>query len=866
MPNKQYHTLSVKDAVQELFVDPTTGLTSIEVDRRRRNYGQNKFRPVQKQNLLKKLVGKLREEPMIALLLVTGVLYALWGELTDAITIIAVILVLWIAEEFNEERAKHAIQALSKLSEPNATLRRDGEFIEIPMDEIVPGDILLLQAGRRVPADARLMDAFSLSIDESSLTGESSSVDKQGKEVLPLETPFSERSNLVFSGTLVTRGRGTAIVTATGSQTEIGRLATLAQESRAPSTSLQKAMNELSKTLVWFAFGFSVLVPVLGVLIAHQPFKQMLLTGLTLAFATIPEEMPIIITIVLALGANRLAKQNAIVRRLQTVESLGAATVIATDKTGTLTENRMEVAWVDPKADHARILNVAILCNSAVPDGNNYKGDPLEVGLLHYAQSQGFSSEETRTQFPLVTEFSFDNDRKRMSVITRRDGQIWSLVKGAPEAVLLRSSARMVDGKIVSMTDSDRKEILSQVEQQAAQGMRMISMAQRVMPDETVTLEHAESELVFLGLVGLNDPVRPEAKSSIIQMQRAGIRTLIITGDHPLTARNVAKQVGLDVNTSVLIGTDLDKLSDEALQEIVKQVSVFARTTPEHKLRIVRALQANGERVVVTGDGTNDAPALAAADIGVAMGETGTDVAREAAGLVLADDNYTTIVNAIREGRLLFENLRKGVKYYLACKVGLVLVNLLPVLFGAPVPFSPVQIILMELFMDLAASATFVAEPAEADLLARKPRNPRAKFMDPSMITGILSSGAGLFLAVSAAYLITWYDSGNLPLSQTVAFFSWLIGHVLLAVNMRSERQPLFQLGILGNRPMLIWAAAVAIFLVVATISFPLQSALKTVPLMGGQIFMILGLTILGTAWQEVVKLTTFRQKQEKGE
>jgi len=499
MSNNRYHTLSSGDILEDLATDPKTGLTSAEAERRLKTYGQNKFQTVKKQNPVKKLVEKLREEPMIALLLVTGVLYALWGELIDAITIIAVILVLWIAEEFNEEHAKHAILALSKLSEPNATVRREGDFVDIPVDEIVPGDIILLLAGRRVLADARLVEAFSLSIDESSLTGESAPVDKQEHVVLSFDTPLSERSNLVYSGTLVTRGRGTAVVTGTGSQTEIGRLATLAQESHAPRTSLQNAMDELSKTLVWFAFGFSVLIPVLGVLIAHQPLKQMLLTGLTLAFATIPEEMPIIITMVLALGANRLAKQNAIIRRFQIVESLGAVTVIATDKTGTLTENRMDVAWTDSKDNLPRIMDAAILCNSVVEDNNGYKGDPMEIGLLRYGKDQGVAPEVIRSRIPLLTEFSFDNDRKRMSVVVRREGQLCSLVKGAPEAVLLRSSYQLTKGKIVLMTDADRTEILRQVEHQAAQGMRIISFAERVLDSETVTQEQAELELVFLG-------------------------------------------------------------------------------------------------------------------------------------------------------------------------------------------------------------------------------------------------------------------------------------------------------------------------------------------------------------------------------
>lgn len=866
MTKNQIHALSIEETLANFQVEPQSGLPISEVERRASEYGPNRIVVRQKKSLVRELTEKLREEPMIALLLVTGVLYALWGELSDAITILVVILVLWIAEEFNEERSKDAIAALSKLSEPNAALRRAGQYMEVPVEEIVPGDVVLLQAGRRVPADARLLEAYSLAVDESSLTGESTPVEKEADLVFPAETPLSERRNRVFSGTLVTRGRATAVITATGNRTEIGRLASLAQEARAPRTSLQRAMDELSKTLVWFALGFSVLVPVLGVLIAHQPFQQMLLTGLTLAFATIPEEMPIIITMVLALGAFRLSKQKAIVRRLQAVETLGTVTVIATDKTGTLTENRMEVAHLEPQGNQRQMLQAAVLCNSAILDGEQISGDPLEMGLLRFARANGVDPERVRSQYPILEEFSFDNRRKRMSVVVEREGKPWALVKGAPEVVLPLSTRRLSDDKEVEMRDPDRNAILARVAELAGQGMRVIALTKRVLPAGPISQEQAESDLTFLGSIGLADPVRPEARASILQMQRAGIRTLMITGDHPLTAGSVAHQVGLDGKASLVTGAELDRFSDEELKATIHGTSVFARTTPEHKLRIVRALQASGERVLVTGDGTNDAPALSAADIGVAMGETGTDVAREAAGMVLADDNYATIVNAVREGRLLYENLRKGVRYYLACKVALILTNLLPVLLGAPVPFAPVQIILMELFMDLAASATFVAEPAEADLLSRRPRDPRAKFMDRSMLSGIFGGGIGLFVAVVMTYLLTWYGSRNLALAQTVAFFSWLIGHVLLAINMRSERQPLFQLGLLGNRPMLIWIAAVTIFLLAAGFVPPIQLALKTVPLRGGWIPLILGFTILGTFWQEVIKLLTFRQNQSKGD
>ena len=388
----------------------------------------------------------------------------------------------------------------------------------------------------------------------------------------------------------------------------------------------------------------------------------------------------------------------------------------------------------------------------------------------------------------------------------------------------------------------------------AAGGLRVIACAEKTIAEGRLAQEEAESGLTFIGLIGFADPPRPEVREAIAACRTAGIRPLMVTGDHPLTARAVAEQVGLDGNGRLLSGPELDALSDEELRQVVGQVSLYARTTPEHKLRIVRALHARGERVAVTGDGVNDAPALAAADIGVAMGETGTDVARQAGDVVLADDNFATIVRAIHEGRVLFDNLKKGVRYYLACKVALVLATLLPTLLGVPVPFAPIQIILMELFMDLAAAATFVAEPAEAGLMRRPPRDPRARFLDRAMVSSIFSAGAGLFAAVSVAYLATWYGGAGLLRAQTLAFVTWLVGHVLLALNVRSERQPLLRLGFFSNRLMLVWGVATIAFVLLATLVPGVQAALKTVPLSGREWALAAGAALAGTFWMEARK------------
>ncbi|MHB9031708.1 MAG: cation-translocating P-type ATPase [Anaerolineae bacterium] len=849
-----WHALSPEDAARELTSGTASGLSAGEAAARLARYGPNQLSAPRKISFWKEFFEELTE-PLVLMLLVTGVLYAVWGELSDAITIFVIILVLNTIEVYNELRAKRAINSLRKLAEPVAGVRRGGLYAEVPVEQVVPGDLELLQAGRRVPADARLVEAVGLSVDESALTGESQAAEKDAGLTLPADAPLAERRNLVYAGTLVTRGRGAALVTATGMQSELGQIAGLARSVKEPRTHLQQVMGELSRSLVWAALGFSVLIPLLGFLIAHQPLRQMILTGLSLAFALIPEEAPIIITMVLALGAYRLSRQHAIVKRLTAVEALGSVTVIATDKTGTLTENRMEVAVVDPPALRARILEAGALCNDALASGDDFAGDPLDAAILRACRAEGLDLAQLRQTQPTEQEYSFDALRQRMTVVVRRGQDRAAVIKGAPEAVLALA-VDINDGSITRPLDEPaRAAALEQAARLSTDGLRVLAVAERVLPETAAELGEIESGLTLLGFIGLADPPRPEVPAAVAACQRAGIRTLMITGDHPATALAIARQVGLDGRQAVVTGRELDALSADELAALVRERSIYARATPEHKYRIVQALQANGERVAVTGDGINDAPALAAADIGVAMGETGTDVAREAGAMVLADDNFSTIVNAVREGRLIFANLQKGVRYYLSCKVALMLITLLPTLLLVPVPFAPIQIILMELFMDLMAAASFTAEPAESDLLAQKPRDPRARFMDGAMVASIVVPALGLFAAVAGIYLYTWYATGSLAAAQTTAFMGWLIGHVLLAFNMRSVNQPLVRLGLGSNRLMLVWSALVLAFIAVATF-VPAAGALFKVTALTAQQWLLLAAAVLaGTGWLEIRKL-----------
>jgi Ca2+-transporting ATPase len=854
---RAWHTMALTEVAAALEADPDAGLAAAEAERRLEQAGRNRLEEEEREPFWREYLEELTE-PLILLLIFTGILYVVLGEAGDGITIFVVILLLVAVEVVNEQRAKRAIRALQKIAEPTALVVRDGRPREIPVEEVVPGDVAMLQAGRRVPADARVIEGYGLTVDESALTGESAPVAKDGTGTPEEGVPLAERTNMVYSGTLVTRGRGKAMVVGTGMGTELGRVAGLARGAEERPTPLQEAMGEVSKLLVWVALGLSVAIPALGVLLAGERLETMVFTGLSLAFATIPEEMPIIITMVLGLGAYRLSKENAIVKDLQAVETLGAVTVIATDKTGTLTQNRMAVSEVWPDRNRGRILAAGSLCNDALVDEGEVTGDPLEVALVEAARREAIGAGEPDGAHRRVNEFSFENARQRMSVVTQEAGGYGVWVKGAPESLLSVATRWRTPDGVVGLDRETGETVREQAAGMAERGLRVLAFGEKTVSSAPADQEEAESELTLLGLAGLLDPPREEVAAAIEAMKGAGIRSRMVTGDHPLTAQAIAERVGLDGKSRVLTGPELDGMGDEELAAAVGLVSIFSRTTPEHKLRIVQALKAQGERVAVTGDGINDAPALATADIGVAMGETGSDVAREASDIVLADDNYATIANAVREGRSLFANLTKGVRYYLAVKVALVSVMLLPVLLRIPAPFAPIQLILMELFMDLAAAAAFVAEPAEGDLMRRPPRDPQARFMDRAMIGSILMSAAGLFAAVTATYLYTWLGPAGKGSARTVAFAAWMVGHVLLAFNLRSERQPIIELGILANRVMNGWAVATVAFLVLVTNAPFLQGYLKTTTLRPGQWALVVGAAVGGTFWLEVKKLVTF--------
>ncbi len=622
---------------------------------------------------------------MILLLMAVGVLYSILGSLTDALTIIVIIIVLVLAEVWNEYRAKRSISALRQLAPPTALVLRNGQPVEVQTSFLVPGDILLLKVGQRVPADARLLEAFGLEVDESALTGESFPVAKDPSAVLPTETRIPEQTNMLFTGTVITRGRGKSLITSTGVKTELGRISGITKAAKEPKTTLQLAMKQLSKTLVWVALFFAILIPVLSYIRGLQPSPgEAVLYGLSLAFVVIPEELPIIITMVLGVGSYALSKKGAIVKRLRAAETLGNVTVIATDKTGTITENKMRVehfyfdgkvtSTSDFKDNEKAALRTALLASDAIR--NNAPAatlsNPMAQAIQERLKQAQVDVQAVSKDWVLKDELSFDVKRKLASYVYQYGSSEIVLSSGAPEKILEKCSRILLGGEESPLTDALRSEVLGAIAQMARSGERLLAFGyHRLSADSLSNKENLEQDIVFVGIVGFIDPPRKEVKGAIESCQEAGIRVIMVTGDHPETARTIASQVGIN-SANVLTGDEIAKMADAELKEALKDTFVFARATPEDKLRLVRLLKENGEVVAVTGDGINDAPALKEAHIGVAMGIRGTDVAKESASMILTDDNFATIETAIKEGRKLFSNLRKGVRYYLACKVALV--------------------------------------------------------------------------------------------------------------------------------------------------------------------------------------------------
>ncbi len=822
------HARPAEEVARDLGVIPAQGLAADEVLARRARHGVNRLPQAAPRSWWARLLSPLADF-MIGVLLVAALLSGLIGDLTDAVVIGIIVVLNAAIGGWQEWRADQALQALQRMAAPLATVvRAGGVRQQVPTEDLVPGDVVHLEAGNLVPADLRLHHVAQLRIDESALTGESVGIDKHHAALPDGAAALGDRHNMAWKGTQVTQGRGAGLVVATGSHTQLGQVASMLAGAPDRSTPLQRRLAAFGKRLSVVVLLICAVVFAVGVL-RGEPVMLMALTAISLAVAAIPEALPAVVTVLLALGARRLVEVQALVRRLPAVETLGSVTVICSDKTGTLTLNRMHLRrhQVAAGGDEAALWRALALCNDSTAGPEGWLGDPTETALLDGVAAAGHDVEALRAAHPRRLEWPFDAVRKRMSTLhADAAGQPVVIVKGAPETLLPRCADAAA-----------AQDAAALAQHWAAEGLRVLAVAQRPVPEQAGAwdAERVECDLQLLGLVGLIDPPRPEARAAVAECQAAGIRPVMITGDHPATARAIAQDLGLvGPGAAVLTGPQLAQLDDAALRERVRQVSVYARMDPAQKIRIVQALQAHGAFVAMTGDGVNDAPALQRADIGVAMGRGGTDVAREASSLVLLDDHFATIVAAVREGRRIFDNIRKFVRYALTGNSGEIWLLFLAPLLGLPIPLLPIHILWVNLVTDGLPGLALAAEPAERGVMRRPPRPPDESIFahglwQHALVVGLLIGG--LCLAVQA-----WAVSSGQAHGQTMVFSVLTFAQMAHVMAIRSERDSLFSQGLASNLPL---AAAVALTLALqlAVIYVPvLQPIFRTQPLSAAEL------------------------------
>nr|WP_307334771.1 calcium-translocating P-type ATPase, SERCA-type [Caldalkalibacillus uzonensis] len=826
------------------------GLTQKEAEKRLHKVGYNQLEDGQRISAFALLLGQFKDF-MVLVLLIATLISGLLGEYTDAITIIAIVILNAILGFIQEFRAEKSLQALKELTAPSAHVIRDGELTEIPARELVPGDIVYFEAGDRIPADLRLFETKGVYVEESALTGESVPVHKdehmiEGEE----EVSLGDQHNMAFMGTLVTRGSGQGIVVATGMATQMGQIASLISTTDSVQTPLQLRLEQLGKVLISVALLLTAVVVITGIWHGHDAYK-MFLAGVSLAVAAIPEGLPAIVTIALALGVQRMIRRKAIVRKLPSVETLGCASVICSDKTGTLTQNKMTVThlWTnnelievtgtgfdpygefklngnplsfDSKPYVKQMLEMGVLCNNALLEKmeesegvfkkkNSFwdiTGDPTEGALVVAGAKANVWRDELDHVYPRLEEFPFDSSRKMMSVLIRYKGdERYVITKGAPDVLIERCNHVLWNGRITALTPTLKKEILQANEKLAEMALRNLAIAYRtVSAGETVSTEKdAEQQLIFVGLFGMIDPPRQEVKEAIKECKRAGIKTIMITGDHQKTAEAIAFQLGiLNRGQRSLTGSQLERLNDDQFRKIAEEVTVYARVSPEHKLRIVRMLQDRGHVVAMTGDGVNDAPAIKAADIGIAMGITGTDVAKEASSLILSDDNFATIKAAIEEGRNIYENIRKFIRYMLASNVGEILVMFFAMLMAMPLPLVPIQILWVNLVTDGLPAMALGVDRAEGNVMQRPPRDRRESIFAKGLGWKIISRG---FLIGVTTLVAFWYtleqQPDDLTKAQTIAFATLVMAQLIHVFDCRSEKS-IFSRNPLENKWLLL--------------------------------------------------------------
>ena len=866
----QWFTKLPDQVLSELGTDQKRGLTSAQAQQRLGECGPNRLEGTKKESLLGRLLDQFKD-PMILVLLAAAALSLIstGGEdWIEAVIILVIVLVNACISISQENNAEKALEALQKMSAPLAKVVRDGQIVRLDTEALVPGDIILLEAGDLVPADARILECANLKADESAMTGESVPVSKQAMAFLPEGTALGDRNNMVISSTVITNGRATCVVTATGMDTEVGRIAQMLTDTQDVTTPLQRKMTEISKTLSFLCL--SVCAVMFGVgLIYGRELLAMFLSAVSLAVAAIPEGLPAIVTIVLALGVQHMAGRNAIVKKLPAVETLGCAGVICSDKTGTLTQNRMTVVEVWSWEDRRRkdTLTVGTLCNDTVltyhEDGSpRTAGDPTETAFVDAAFRDGLDKNILEQQMPRVSELPFDSQRKLMSTIHSRNGKLRVMVKGAPDVLLARCSS-LLGSAPMPLTPSLIRRVDEANAAMAEKALRVLGCAYKdldVLPPGEPTSQLLETGLTFVGLVGMIDPPRMEVKQAVEQCYSAGIRPVMITGDHKLTAVAIAKELNIFRKGDLAItGEDLDFMSQELLEQDVERFSVYARVSPEHKMRIVQAWQKKGMVVAMTGDGVNDAPALKAADIGCAMGITGTDVAKGAADMILTDDNFATIVHAVEQGRGIYANIKKAIHYLLSCNIGEILTLFLATVFNFQQdPLVPVQLLWLNLVTDSLPALALGMEPVERSVMTEKPRSARDPLFNRAFSLRLAWQGAMVGLLTLAAYWLGEYilsDPARADATaNTMAFATLTFCQLFHAFDVRSEDQSLFRLGLLSN-PAMNKAFLVGMTLQLSVLVIPpLMEVFRVCPLSPVEWACVLGLAVLPVVVCELEK------------
>lgn len=835
----------------DLETNEQHGLTDEIVSERLKQYGSNELATKQKRTLWQRIFAQINDV-LVYVLIIAALISAFVGEWADASIIALVVVLNAVIGVVQESKAEQALEALKKMATPKAIVKRNGELKEIPSEHVVPGDIVMLDAGRYIPCDLRLIETANLKVEESALTGESVPVDKDAIYHPSMQrdeqVPLGDQKNMAFMSTLVTYGRGVGVAVETGMNSQIGKIATLLHEADDDMTPLQKSLAQVGKYLGFVAVAICIVMFLIGFLQGRDTL-EMFMTAISLAVAAIPEGLPAIVSIVLAIGVQRMIKQNVIIRKLPAVEALGSVTIICSDKTGTLTQNKMTVThfYSDNTYDRLESLNVnndaqrlllenMVLCNDASYNNESQTGDPTEIALLVAGTTFNMQKDHLEKIHERVNEVPFDSDRKMMSTVHTYDESYYSMTKGAIDKLLPRCTHIFKNGEIEILTDSDKNQILEAAGAMSQEALRVLSFAFKQYDSNDVDINHLEENLIFIGLVGMIDPPRTEVKDSIKECKKAGIRTVMITGDHKDTAFAIAKELGIAEEISeIMIGTELDNVSDTELASKINHLNVFARVSPEHKVKIVKALRAKGNIVSMTGDGVNDAPSLKQADVGVAMGITGTDVAKGAADVVLTDDNFSSIVKAVEEGRNIYRNIKKSILFLLSCNFGEIIALFLAILLGWATPLRPIHILWVNLITDTLPALSLGVDPEDPDVMKEKPRHAKESLFSGSVpfliFNGVIIGLLTLIAFIAGAKFYTG-DTNLFPLfpdridddallhAQTMAFVVLSFSQLVHSFNLRSRTKSIFSIGIFTNK-YLVFSLLIGVLMQVCIISIP---------------------------------------------